>query len=85
MKDVNTGDKVNIKPQVNIKPKVKIKPQEGIKHTENMGPKENLGRRTSLDYVIIGNSAAGVAAAESIRKIDKRGKISIFTDEKYSN
>ena len=39
----------------------------------------------NLDYVIIGNSAAGLAAAESIRKIDKKSKISIFTDEKYSN
>jgi len=37
------------------------------------------------DYVIIGNSAAGVAAAESIRKIDKKSKIIILTAEKYSN
>src|SRR5665647_2235760 len=65
--------------------KENIKPKEGIKHNENLGCKENLGRHTNLDYVIIGNSAAGVAAAESIRKIDKKSKISIFTDEKYFN
>ncbi|MFH1458869.1 MAG: FAD-dependent oxidoreductase [Candidatus Omnitrophota bacterium] len=33
--------------------------------------------------VIIGNSAAGVSAAEAIRKIDSNVKITIFTDEHY--
>ena len=65
--------------------KENIKPEEDIKQNESMGCKENSDCHTSLDYVIIGNSAAGVAAAESIRKIDKKSKISIFTDEKYTN
>jgi NAD(P)H-nitrite reductase large subunit len=73
MKNGNTADKEN------------IKLKEGIKHNDSKGRKENFGRDTTLDYVIIGNSAAGVAAAESIRKIDKKSKISIFTDEKYFN
>jgi len=47
--------------------------------------KNAVAHNTNLDYAIIGNSAAGVAAAESIRKIDKKSKISIFTDEKYFN
>jgi NAD(P)H-nitrite reductase large subunit len=33
--------------------------------------------------VIIGNSAAGIAAAESIRQIDKTSKITILSDEGY--
>ncbi len=38
-----------------------------------------------IDYLIIGNSAAGLAAAESIREIDSRGKIRILTGEKHHN
>jgi NAD(P)H-nitrite reductase large subunit len=34
-------------------------------------------------YIIIGNGVAGNAAAESIRKHDKTGKIIIFSKEKY--
>ncbi len=34
-------------------------------------------------YIIIGNGVAGNAAAESIRKHDKAGKIIIFSKEKY--
>lgn len=34
-------------------------------------------------YIIIGNGAAGNAAAENIRKHDKTGKIIIFSKEKY--
>jgi NAD(P)H-nitrite reductase large subunit len=73
MKNTNTGYKVEIKPRKNIK------------HNERMGRSEKPANNTNLDYVIIGNSAAGIAAAESIRKIDKKSNISIFTDEKYSN
>lgn len=36
-----------------------------------------------LRYVIIGNSAAGVFAAEAIRKRDKQGTVDIVSDEKY--
>jgi NAD(P)H-nitrite reductase large subunit len=35
-------------------------------------------------FVIIGNSAAGVAAAEAIRQRDKESKITIISDEDYS-
>ncbi|MDE6723103.1 MAG: FAD-dependent oxidoreductase, partial [Eubacterium sp.] len=36
-----------------------------------------------MKYVIIGASAAGLAAAESIRKTDKTGKITVLTKESY--
>lgn len=36
-----------------------------------------------MKYVIIGASAAGLAAAESIRKTDKAGEITILTKESY--
>ena len=35
-------------------------------------------------FVIIGNSAAGIAAAEAIRQRDKASKILVFSDEDYS-
>ena len=38
-----------------------------------------------IDYVIIGNSAAGISAAENIRKLDKKGSIVILTSEGYLN
>jgi hypothetical protein len=34
-------------------------------------------------YIIIGNGVAGNAAAESLRKYDKRGKIVIFAKEQF--
>ncbi len=37
-----------------------------------------------MAYVIIGNSAAGVAAAERVRQIDKNGKIIIISDEPHA-
>lgn len=36
-----------------------------------------------MRYLIIGNSAAGVTAAEAIRKIDTKGEITIVSDEPY--
>lgn len=36
-----------------------------------------------MKYVIIGNSAAGIGAAEGIRSVDKTGEIVIVTEEKY--
>lgn len=36
-----------------------------------------------MKYVIIGASAAGLAAAESIRKTDKNGTITVLTEESY--
>ena len=35
------------------------------------------------DYLIIGNSAGGIAAAEAIRQADKKGDILIVSDEPY--
>ena len=34
-------------------------------------------------YLIIGNSAAGISAAEAIREKDPSGKITIISDENY--
>lgn len=36
-----------------------------------------------MNYVIIGNSAAGLSAAEAIRRNDAEGSITIVSDEKY--
>lgn len=35
------------------------------------------------DYLIIGNSAGGIGAAEAIREVDKAGSITIISDEPY--
>lgn len=37
-----------------------------------------------MKYLIIGNGAAGIAAAEKIRKLDKNGELSIISSEKYA-
>ncbi len=51
-----------------------------------MASKSNLKKTDQLlDYIIIGNSAAGLAAAESIRELDKTGKIMVLTEEGYRN
>ena len=34
-------------------------------------------------YLIIGNSVGGIGAAEAIREVDRRGKITIISDEAY--
>ncbi len=36
-----------------------------------------------MDYVIIGNSAAGIGAVEGIRSVDKKGTVAIISDEPY--
>lgn len=36
-----------------------------------------------MEYVIIGNSTAGIAAAEGIRKLDQAGNITILSDEAF--
>ena len=38
-----------------------------------------------IDYLIIGNSASGLAAAESIRDTDKKGRLVVLTEEEYTN
>ncbi|MEW6409837.1 MAG: FAD-dependent oxidoreductase [Nitrospirota bacterium] len=39
--------------------------------------------KQSFKYIIIGNSAAGIAAVESIRDIDQSGEITVFSKENY--
>lgn len=39
----------------------------------------------SADYIIIGNSAAGLSAAASIRTIDKTGSIIVLANEQFAN
>lgn len=36
-----------------------------------------------MKYVLIGNSAAAIGAVEGIRKVDKKGTITILSDEPY--
>jgi nitrite reductase (NADH) large subunit len=36
-----------------------------------------------MNYVIIGNGAAGIAAAETLRKLDNTGRITMITAERY--
>lgn len=36
-----------------------------------------------MNYVIIGNSAAAVGCVEGIRQVDKKGKITVISDEPY--
>ena len=36
-----------------------------------------------MRYLIIGNSAAGVFAAEAVRELDREGSVDIISDEKY--
>ena len=36
-----------------------------------------------VKYLIIGNSAGGIGAAEAIRQVDKRGALAIVSDEPY--
>ncbi|MBT3362797.1 MAG: NAD(P)/FAD-dependent oxidoreductase [Chloroflexi bacterium] len=40
--------------------------------------------QTSTNYLIIGNSAGGISAAEAIRKTDSVGTITIVSDEPYA-
>lgn len=46
---------------------------------------DNRKNNELIDHVIIGNSAAGLAAAESIRELDGAGKVMVLTEEKYLN
>ena len=38
---------------------------------------------TEAKYLIIGNSAGGIGAAETIREVDKKGSLAIVSDEPY--
>ncbi len=46
---------------------------------------KNKYKEGKTDYLIIGNSASGLAAAKKIRKEDKKGRIMIVTEEEYPN
>jgi len=41
----------------------------------------SLVEMDSFKYVVIGNSAAGIATVEGIRKLDKEGSIAVISDE----
>jgi NAD(P)H-nitrite reductase large subunit len=51
---------------------------------ENMADKVHKNIE-SADYIIIGNSAAGLSAVSSIRSIDREGSIIILTNEPFKN
>jgi len=40
-------------------------------------------KEIATEYLIIGNSAGGIGAAEAIREIDKNGSLTIVSDEPY--
>lgn len=42
-----------------------------------------MARTEKIKYLIIGNSAGGIGAAEAIREVDKTGVITIISDEPY--
>ncbi|MBL7126918.1 MAG: hypothetical protein ISS58_06955, partial [Dehalococcoidales bacterium] len=41
------------------------------------------GNLTETKYLIIGNSAGGIGAAEAIREVDEQGSIMMVSDEPY--
>jgi len=42
-----------------------------------------MAKKEKIKYLIIGNSAGGIGAAEAIREVDKAGKIAIVSAEPY--
>lgn len=50
----------------------------------NKSQKDNKSKKVA-EYLIIGNSASGLAAAETIRETDKKGSLVILTEEKHLN
>ena len=50
-----------------------------------IGKNDHKKNNKLIDYIIIGNSAAGLAAAESIRELDGAGKVMVLTGENYLN
>src|SRR4030042_1179088 len=44
-----------------------------------------MGNRKAIrtEYLIVGNSAGGIGAAEAIREVDKKNRITIVSDEPY--
>lgn len=42
-----------------------------------------MAREEKINYLIIGNSAGGIGAAEAIREVDRVGTVAIVSDEPY--
>ena len=42
-----------------------------------------MAKMERVKYLIIGNSAGGIGAAEAIREVDKKGAITIVSEEPY--
>jgi NAD(P)H-nitrite reductase large subunit len=42
-----------------------------------------MARKEKTDYLIIGNSAGGIGGAEAIRQVDRKGTLTIVSDEPY--
>lgn len=42
-----------------------------------------MSNTDKVKYLIVGNSAGGIGAAEAIREVDKKGTITIISDEPY--
>jgi NAD(P)H-nitrite reductase large subunit len=42
-----------------------------------------MAKMEKVKYLIIGNSAGGIGAAEAIREVDKAGEVTIISDEPY--
>ncbi len=42
-----------------------------------------MAKMEKVKYLIIGNSAGGIGAAEAIREVDRAGRITIISDEPY--
>lgn len=42
-----------------------------------------MAKTEKINYLIIGNSAGGIGAAEAIRMVDKTGEITVISDEPY--
>jgi NAD(P)H-nitrite reductase large subunit len=42
-----------------------------------------MAKMEKIKYLIIGNSAGGIGAAEAIREVDSKGKITVVSDEPY--
>lgn len=42
-----------------------------------------MAKKEKVNYLIIGNSAGGIGAAEAIREVDRRGSVAIVSDEPY--
>ncbi len=47
------------------------------------GQISGLRRMEGFNYIVVGNSAAGVSAVEALRRLDEKGSVAIISDEDY--